>query len=156
MDDDLFYYTTKGGQIEVTLKITGNYSSRYDQMGLMLRIDEKHWIKTGIEYVDGEQNFSTVVTNDKSNWNVIKLSKQPKSVWIKAVRRLDAVDISYSLDGESFSMSNLVYLKSHVHVMVGMMAASPDGNGFKAVFEDFEIKHLPDLKRKQWLENNKD
>jgi regulation of enolase protein 1 (concanavalin A-like superfamily) len=40
--------------------------------------------------------------------------------------------------------------------MVGMMAASPDGNGFKAVFEDFEIKHLPDLKRKQWLENNKD
>lgn len=38
--------------------------------------------------------------------------------------------------------------------MVGMMAASPDGNGFKAVFEDFEVEHLPDLKRLEWLKEN--
>jgi hypothetical protein len=38
--------------------------------------------------------------------------------------------------------------------MVGMMAASPDGNGFKAIFEDFNVKHLPDLKRVEWLQND--
>ena len=37
-----------------------------------------------------------------------------------------------------------------------MMAASPDGEGFKAIFEDFSIKHLPDMKRLEWLERNKE
>jgi len=35
------------------------------------------------------------------------------------------------------------------------MAACPDGEGFKAVFSDFSVKHLPDMRRLQWLENNK-
>ena len=42
-------------------------------MGLMLRINEEHWIKTGIEYVDGVYNFSTVVTDVQSNWSVVEL-----------------------------------------------------------------------------------
>ena len=39
-------------------------------------------------------------------------------------------------------------------VMVGIMGACPDGNGFTARFEEFTIKHLPDLRRLQWLEKN--
>lgn len=156
VDDGPFYYTSRGGEFEATLKITGVYKTRFDQMGMMLRVDEKHWIKTGIEYVDGKYNFSTVVTDNKSSWSVIQLSEQPSSVWIKVVRRLDAVEIFYSLDGKNYTMSNLSYLKSGVPVKVGMMAASPDGDGFKAIFEEFSIKHLPDLKRLEWLEKNKE
>lgn len=37
----------------------------------------------------------------------------------------------------------------------GMMAASPDGEGFKAKFEHFQIKHLPDQRRLEWLEKHK-
>ncbi len=155
-DDGPFYYALRGGEFEATLKITGEYRSRYDQMGMMLRIDEKRWIKTGIEYVDGIYNYSTVVTDNKSSWSIIKLSEQPKSVWIKAIRRLDAVEIFYSLDGQAYTMSNLSYLEANVPVQVGMMAASPDGEGFQAVFEEFSVKHLPDLKRLEWLEKNKE
>ena len=156
VDDGPFYYTTRGGEFEASLKITGEYKTRFDQMGIMLRVDEKHWIKTGIEYVDGKYNFSTVVTDTKSSWSVIQLSEQPASVWIKVIRRLDAVEIFYSLDGKNYTMSNLSYLKNNVPVKVGMMAASPDGEGFKAIFEDFSIKHLPDMKRLEWLERNKE
>jgi len=156
VDDGPFYYTSRGGEFEAILKITGEYKTRFDQMGMMLRIDEKRWIKTGIEYVDGKYNYSTVVTDNKSSWSVIQLSEQPKSVWIKVIRRLDAVEIFYSLDGKDYTMSNLAYLESNVSVRVGMMAASPDGEGFKAVFEEFSVKHLPDLKRLEWLENNKE
>lgn len=35
-----------------------------------------------------------------------------------------------------------------------MMAASPDGKGFTATFEDFKITHLPDQRRLEWLKNN--
>ncbi|PWJ44215.1 DUF1349 domain-containing protein [Sediminitomix flava] len=156
VDDGPFYYTTKGGEFEVSVKAVGDYQTRYDQMGLMLRIDENRWIKTGIEYVDGVYNFSTVVTDKYSNWSVVKLTEKPEAVWIKAVRKLDAVEIFYSLDGKEYQLSNLVHLDENTPVMVGMMAASPDGNGFKASFEDFEVKHTPDVRRLKWLEENKE
>jgi hypothetical protein len=34
------------------------------------------------------------------------------------------------------------------------LAASPDGNGFNATFEHFKVKHLPDLRRQEWLKKN--
>ena len=155
VDDGPFYYSKRGGEFEVSVKITGKYKSRYDQMGLMFRIDEKHWIKTGVEYVDGVYNFSTVTTNDYSSWSVIELQEKPSSIWIRAIRKKDAVEIYYSLDGKKYTMSNLAYLPQQKPLMVGMMAASPDGDGFEAIFEDFSIKHLPDERRLEWLEKNK-
>lgn len=155
VDDGPFYYGLYGGEFEVNVKIEGDYKTRYDQMGLMLRIDEEHWIKTGIEYVDGVYNFSSVVTNEYSSWSVIALEEQPKAVWIKAVRRHDGVEIFYSLDGKHYTLSNLAYFPEYREVKVGMMAASPDGDGFKATFSDFSVKHLPDARRLEWLEKNK-
>ena len=71
VDDAPFYYAEQGGEFEVVVKITGEYKFRFDQMGLMLRVDEQHWLKTGIEYVNGVMNFSAVITNENSNWNII-------------------------------------------------------------------------------------
>lgn len=156
IDDGPFYYSQRGGEFEVTAKISGEYKNRFDQMGLMLRIDEENWIKTGIEYIDGIFNYSTVVTHKHSSWNVIELEGKPKAVWIKAIRRKDAIEISYSLDGTKFTMSNLAYFPEKRMAMVGMVAASPDGDGFKATFENFKIKHLPDERRLKWLEKNND
>jgi len=144
VDDGPFFYSRQDGDFEVSVKITGEYQTRFDQMGLMLRIDKKQWIKTGIEFVDGVYNFSTVVTHKFSSWNVIALKEKPVSLWIKAIRKMDAVEIFYSTDGKHFQLSNLAYFPEHKTVMVGMMAASPDGQGFSAVFENFEITHLPD------------
>lgn len=156
VDDGPFYYSVRGGEFEVSVKIIGEYKSRYDQMGLMFRIDEKNWIKTGIEFVDGKYNFSTVTTNNHSSWSVIELQAKPQAVWIKAIRRTDSMEIFYSLDGENYTLSNLAYFPEFKSAMVGMMAASPDGDGFKATFEDFHIKHLPDERRLQWLKGNKE
>jgi regulation of enolase protein 1 (concanavalin A-like superfamily) len=156
IDDGPFYYTTRGGEFEVSVKITGNYKTRFDQMGLMLRIDEEHWIKTGIEYVGGVYNFSTVVTDVHSSWSVVELDEKPELLWIKAIRKIDAVEIFYSLDGINYKMSNVAYLSDNKPVMVGMMAASPDGDGFDALFEEFSVKHLPDTRRIDWLKRNKE
>lgn len=155
VDDAPFYYTTYGGEFEAKVKITGNYKARFDQMGLMLRTDKEHYIKAGVEFVDGKYNLSTVVTHNKSDWSVITLDKTPPAVWIKAVRRLDAVEIFYSFDDKNYIMMRNAPLQDNTPVMVGLMAASPDGQGFNAVFENFKVKHLPDERRLKWLENNK-
>ncbi len=154
VDDAPFLYTIRGGEFEVKVKITGEYKVRFDQAGLMLRIDKENYIKAGIEFVDGKYNLSAVVTHKTSDWSVIELDKPVDAVWIKAVRRLDAVEIFYSFDDKKYTMMRNCWLQDNTPVMVGMMAACPDGNGFKARFEEFKIKHLPDARRLEWLKNN--
>ena len=154
VDDAPFLYTTRGGEFEVKVKISGEYKVRFDQAGLMLRIDKENYIKTGIEYVDGKYNLSAVVTHHKSDWSVITLDKAVPYIWIKAVRRLDAVEVFYSFDDKEYVMMRNAPLEDNSPVMVGLMAACPDGQGFKAKFENFTIKHLPDQRRVEWLEKN--
>ena len=50
VDDAPFLYTLRGGEFEVKVKISGEYKVRFDQAGLMLRIDAENYIKTGIEH----------------------------------------------------------------------------------------------------------
>ncbi|WP_207421797.1 DUF1349 domain-containing protein [Desertivirga brevis] len=154
VDDAPFYYGNYGGEFEAKVKLTGAYKARFDQMGLMVRIDHKHYIKTGVEFVDGKFNISTVVTHDKSDWSVTPLDRVPPFIWIKVVRRLDAVEIFYSFDDKNYVMTRNAPLQDNTPVMVGLMAASPDGNGFEAKFENFSVKHLPDQRRLEWLKNH--
>lgn len=154
VDDAPFYYTTYGGEFEAKVRLTGAYKARFDQMGLMLRIDHKNYIKTGVEFVDGKFNVSTVVTHDKSDWSVLPLTDAPPFIWIKVIRRLDAVEIFYSLDDKNYIMTRNAPLQDNTPVMVGLMAASPDGTGFEAKFENFKVKHLPDQRRLEWLKTH--
>ena len=154
VDDGPVLYTTRGGEFEAKVKISGSYIARFDHAGMMLRIDKENYIKTGIEYVDGKYNLSTVVTHHTSDWSVIRLEKPVPFVWIKAVRRLDAVEIFYSFDDKEYTMMRTCWMQDNTPMMVGMMAASPDGNGFQAKFEHFQIKHLPDQRRLEWLKNH--
>ena len=155
VDDAPFLYTTYGGEFEAKVKITGDYRERYDQAGMMIRIDHENYIKTGIEYVDGKYNLSAVVTHHTSDWSVITLDRAVPFVWIKAVRRLDAVEIYYSFDDKAYTLMRIAWLQDNTPVQVGLMAASPDGQGFQASFEHFQVKHLPDQRRVEWLEKQK-
>ena len=154
VDDAPFYYATYGGEFEAKVKITGDYISRFDQACMMLRVDRENYIKAGIEYVDGKYNISAVVTHKTSDWSVITLDKPIPYIWIKAVRRLDAIEIFYSFDDKNYVMMRNAWMPDNCPIKVGVMGASPDGKGFKATFENFQVKHLPDLRRLQWLEKN--
>ena len=155
VDDAPFYYALYGGEFEAKVKITGNYVTTFDQMGLMIRVDHENWIKAGVEYVNGKQNVSAVVTHKTSDWSVVELDKAPRSIWIKAVRKLDAVEIFFSLDDKKYTMMRTCWLQDNCPVMVGLMGACPDGTGFEAIFEDFQVKQLPDTRRLEWAKKQK-
>ena len=154
VDDAPFLYTMRGGEFEVKVKVTGDYTARFDQAGLMLRIDHENYIKAGIEFVDGKYNLSTVVTHHTSDWSIIALDRPVPFVWIKAVRRLDAIEVFYSFDDVTYTLMRNAWMPDNHPIMVGVMAACPDGNGFKARFDNFSIKHLPDQRRVEWLKLN--
>lgn len=154
VDDAPFYYAEYGGEFEAKVKISGDYKVRFDQAGMMIRIDHENYIKTGIEFVDGKYNLSTVVTHHTSDWSVISLDKPVEYIWIKAVRRLDAIEIFYSFDDKEYIMMRNAWMAANCPVKIGMFAACPDGEGFKATFSDFKVIHLPDKVRTDWLNAN--
>lgn len=154
VDDAPFLYATYGGEFEAKVKISGDYKVRFDQAGLMLRLDHENYIKAGIEFVDGKYNISAVVTHKTSDWSVITLDCPVKYIWIKAVRRLDAVEVFYSFDDKTYTMMRNAWMQDNHPIQVGVMGACPDGQGFKARFEHFQVKHLPDQRRLQWLKEH--
>lgn len=154
VDDAPFYYAEYGGEFEAKVKISADYKVRFDQAGMMIRLDHENYIKTGIEFVDGKYNLSTVVTHKTSDWSVVTLDRPIDCLWLKAVRRLDAVEIFYSFDDREYHMMRNAWVEANHPVRVGMYAASPDGNGFEARFSEFKVTHLPDKVRSQWLESN--
>lgn len=154
VDDAPFYYAEYGGEFEAKVKVSGDYKVRFDQAGMMIRFDHENYIKTGIEFVDGKYNLSTVVTHKTSDWSVIALDRPVDFIWIKAVRRLDAIEIFYSFDDKEYHMMRNAWVEANHPVKIGMFAACPDGNGFKASFSDFKVTHLPDKVRSEWLKKN--
>jgi regulation of enolase protein 1 (concanavalin A-like superfamily) len=141
-DNGPFYFTEQAGNFEASVKITGEYKELFHQAGLMVRIDNKNWIKTGIEYVDGVQNVSAVVTREVSDWSVVPRHDSPKSVWLKLLRKGDFVEIKYSFDGIKFDMLRLAYFPPDVKAMIGMVAAAPGKQRFDVTFEDFKVEVL--------------
>jgi regulation of enolase protein 1 (concanavalin A-like superfamily) len=131
---------TVDGDFAVTTTFSGAYTDLYDQAGVMLRIDERNWIKTGIEYVDGEQLLSVVVTREVSDWSVVSLPVAPGSVTIAVERTADTVTVRYGLDGaEPATMARLAYFPPAVPVFAGVMCASPQGGGFTVTFDSLKI-----------------
>lgn len=140
-DSGHFGYVVVEGDCTVEVKVTGAYRNLYDQAGLMLRVDEAHWLKTGIEYVHGVQYVSAVVTNDFSDWSVAPLRQNPPSIWLRVIRKAEAVEIFYSLDGSDYTLLRIAYLQPAPVLAAGIMCAAPDGQGFAAVFEGLRISH---------------
>lgn len=154
VDDAPFYYAEYGGEFEAKVKVSGDYKVRFDQAGMMIRLDHENYIKTGIEFVDGKYNLSTVVSHTTSDWSVIALDRPVEYIWIKAIRRHDAVEIFYSFDDIEYHMMRNAWMEANHPVKIGMFAACPDGDGFKAAFSDFQVTHLPDAVRSEWLKRN--
>lgn len=140
-DNGHFYHQQVTGDFQVEVKISGQYNSLYDQAGLMVRVDEATWLKTGIEYIDGRQYASAVVTREFSDWSVVALPQAPASLWLRLKRQGITIEIFYSLDGIEYQLLRQAYLTSLESVGVGIMAASPIGHGFHATFEGLALKN---------------
>lgn len=138
-DNGHFYYETITGDFSATVKVTGDYAALYDQAGLMVRKNNKVWIKCGIEYLDGVQQASAVVTRDFSDWSVLPLANHPRSVWFRVNRYGTAMEVSYSLDGTTFDMIRETFLTKTLKLDVGIMCAAPRGDGFETVFEHYAV-----------------
>ena len=69
----------------------------------------------------------------------VELDPAPAKLWLRLTRQGDAVEVHYSLDGEAYVMIRVAYLPAADEAEVGLMCASPEGDGFTVTFEDLAI-----------------
>jgi regulation of enolase protein 1 (concanavalin A-like superfamily) len=141
-DNGHFYYEGVSGNFQVETEFQGQYESLYDQAGLMVRVDETTWIKSGIEFVNGIHQLSAVATREYSDWSVVPLPDYPGTLRLKLKREGGAITIEYRAPDGSWVMFRTAYLSTANELQVGRMVAAPDGPGFEATFSEFRVTRL--------------
>ena len=138
-DNGHFFHLPVFGEFILQARVNGQYAALYDQAGLMVRLDDKHWMKCGTELVDGKRRASVVVTHDFSDWSTMDDLSQKDPVYWRVVRKKDSIEAQISEDGVSFFTIRQGYFQPFVEVQVGLMCAAPEGGGFEATFDQLRL-----------------
>ena len=121
----------------------GAYTTLYDQAGLMVRLDDRTWVKAGVEFVDGRRLLSCVVTRGFSDWSLAAGHEAPEAVRLRLRREGTALHVEWrpaaaAGDAIPFAPLRLAYLPEGP-AAVGPMCCSPERAGFEAWFADLRI-----------------
>ena len=124
------------GDFSLEATFSAGYRRLYDQAGVMLRVDDNNWLKTGTEFTDGALHFSVVVTrDDQSDWSVLKLGGDiGHPVSVRLTRHAEALRVQRRDADGTWQLVRLAYLKMPETVEVGPMCCSPTGEGLEVAF----------------------
>jgi uncharacterized protein len=138
-DSGHVYGEVLAGDLDVSVRIRGVLTAQYDQAGVMLRADAQTWLKTGIEFFEGRARLSTVLTLGRSSWMVTDLPAGSDDILLRVSRRGDAVEVRYLAGEGQAELAALVYMPPGAQVLAGVMAAAPEGPGFRISFHDLHV-----------------
>jgi uncharacterized protein len=128
------------GEFTFEARVSGKYASLYDQAGLMVRLDEKRWMKCGSEFFEKRRWASVVFTHDFSDWSTLDDLSQSGPVYWRVARKKDSIEAQCSTDGKTFLTVRQGYFPAAVEVQVGIMCAAPEGAGFEANFDRLKLE----------------
>jgi uncharacterized protein len=138
-DSGHVYGEVLAGDLDVSVRMRCTLGTQYDQAGVMLRADERTWLKTGVEFFEGRARLSTVLTLGRSSWMVTDLPDGTDEIVLRLSRRGDAVEVRYVIEDGPAELAALVFMPPGREVLAGVMAAAPEGPGFRVTFHDLRI-----------------
>lgn len=119
-----------------------NTKHQFDQGGLMVYIDEEHWIKTGIENADGVNRLSCVVTNCYSDWSTQVYNSGELSIRLYKLGSDFIVERKDDKDTWSFIRICHLNWESPKSFRFGLFACSPTEAGGSVVFSYAKYKQV--------------
>jgi regulation of enolase protein 1 (concanavalin A-like superfamily) len=131
------------GNFTITVKSRFQYRNRYDQCGILLRIDGLNWIKVSAEHEEGGINrLGSVITNlGYSDWATTDIDSRITEMWYRVKCRDNDFIIESSPDGLNWMQMRIAHLHSRQRPLnAGIYACSPEDGGFEAEFSDFSIE----------------
>ena len=131
-------------------RIRGQFEALYDQAGIMVRVNERQWVKAGIELSDGRAMLSSVRTDQNSDWATAPYDADPTDFWMRATLKDDVLRMQVSSDGRRWPLVRLCPFPATSSCLVGPMACSPKRRGLRVLFSEWKLgpplgKDLHDL-----------
>ncbi|RYH19946.1 DUF1349 domain-containing protein [archaeon] len=149
-------------EVEMTCKVDFQYTpiSQFDQAGMLIYVDDSHWMKCGIEYCDGSTRLSVVVCNGYSDWSTEIWQSKEVRLKVHTVSQSSSIVVEAASVGfNDYRFIRIAHLQSVVNEdndpldwQVGVFAACPgEQRGCVATFSQFSLgpreasSHNPDL-----------
>jgi uncharacterized protein len=123
------------------LRVTGRFEALYDQAGMMVRTDERHWVKFGVERWKGHTMFSSVLTLERSDW-AVAAQMRTDAFLVRATLRGGALKLEACEDGGAWSLLRIAPFPDVSSCRVGPTACSPARAGLAVAFDAFSIESL--------------
>lgn len=130
------------GDFAFSTRVEFKPQGKYDQCGLVLRLDAENWIKASAEYISAENmKLGSVVTNlGYSDWATQDISPDVGQLWYRASKRGPDVKLEFSLDGDLWQQMRICHLhQASEKIAVGVYACSPLAGSFWSRFHWLNI-----------------
>ncbi|MCM0675776.1 DUF1349 domain-containing protein [Micromonospora phytophila] len=109
-------------EVSFALDLTG----QFDQAGVLVRVDERTWVKTGVELSDGELQLGAVVTREFSDWSLAPVPEWAgREVTVRVSRAGDALTIRARVDDEPWRLVRLAPLDPTAEATAGPFCCAP-------------------------------
>jgi regulation of enolase protein 1 (concanavalin A-like superfamily) len=135
--------TTVEGDFSLVARCTFAANARYDQGGVMVRIDAENWIKASIEAeTKSVSRLGSVVTNlGYSDWATVDIDAKVTTMWYRVQSKGADLLIETSEHGKRWQQMRIAHLHAyHGALAVGIYACSPtEGTGCTMVFDQVSV-----------------
>jgi regulation of enolase protein 1 (concanavalin A-like superfamily) len=138
-DNGHFFGVAWEGDFSASLRVQARYEALYDQAGIMVRIDETQWIKSGIELSDGAACIGSVLTVDRSDWSTSAYDGDPSDFYLRVTVMDGVLRLQSSADGVRWPLLRLCPFPAARSYMVGPMCCTPEREGLQVMFSEFDI-----------------
>ena len=139
-----FHWEKIEGNFQAVVQVSGGLGHDADKAGLMVRLDDEHWIFTGMEYHNESIHHATSVALDTSDWCIAPLPENAEKVgvWFCFKRTGEIYECFYSLDGVKWVQTRQGQFTDQPLLYVGIACACPAGNEFRVTFESYKSAPL--------------
>ena len=144
-DSGHFFGCVADGDFTAEIRVRARYEELYDQAGIMVRIDEAHWVKAGVEMSNGMALLSSVLTLGKSDWAMGIYGDDPRDFRMRVTVAEGVLRLQVSADGVIWHLARLSPFPRAESYKVGPMCCTPERSGLKISFSDFRV--MPPLNR---------
>jgi regulation of enolase protein 1 (concanavalin A-like superfamily) len=150
-DDGHCLLTRLGGDFCLKTHVEFRPREKYDQCGLMVRVDSQNWIKVSTEYESEEYSrLGSVVTNlGFSDWATQDIPSSHREMWYRISRNGPDYLLESSYDGQGWRQLRITHLHQATEQLeAGVYACSPIGRDFWCRFTLLEISE------NEWFHQN--
>ncbi|MDO3702275.1 DUF1349 domain-containing protein [Micromonospora sp. C28SCA-DRY-2] len=122
-----------GSAVEVSFRL--DYTEQFDQAGVLVRVDERTWVKAGVEVSDGQPQVGAVVTREFSDWSVAPVPEWVgREITVRASRVGDALTVRARAGGQPWRLVRLAPLTPEAAATAGPYCCAPTRAGLRVRF----------------------